>query len=74
MIHIDQDRLEFKIPEVHEHARFTIEFQRTLRIPDNDETYPLPPGLGCFPIHHVDDHRDSVPEQWVRHGGVMLPM
>ena len=26
-----------------------IQFQRTLRIPDDDKTYPLPPSLGQFP-------------------------
>jgi hypothetical protein len=33
-----------------------------------------PPGLGRFPIRHVDDHAASVPELWLRHGGVMTPM
>ena len=28
-----------------------ITFQRTLRIPDDGGVYPLPPGLGRFPIH-----------------------
>src|SRR4051812_40872138 len=27
-----------------------ITFQRTLRIPDDGREYPLPPGLGVFPI------------------------
>jgi len=31
-----------------------------------------PPGLGNFPLKHVDDY--SVPQNWVKHGGVMLPM
>jgi hypothetical protein len=43
-----------------------------LRIPDDDITYPLPPGLGTFPLKHVDDH--PVPPDWSKHGGVMLPM
>lgn len=32
-------------------AHFAVSFQRTLRIPDNDKTYPLPPGLGAFPVY-----------------------
>ena len=28
----------------------TIAFQRTLRIPDDGRTYPLPAGLGAFPL------------------------
>jgi hypothetical protein len=59
---------------VHPDARLVIDFQRTLRIPDNDQTYPLPPGLGRFPLRHVDDHAARVPAEWARHGGVMLPM
>ena len=30
-----------------------IAFQRTLRIPDDGETYSIPPGLGEFPIRRV---------------------
>ncbi len=39
--------------------RFSVSFQRTLRIPDDGKTYPLPPGLGEFPICKVDDYADS---------------
>ena len=38
----------------------SINFQRTLRIPDDDKTYPLPPGLGKFPIEKVQDYFDQV--------------
>lgn len=51
-----------------------IAFQRTLRIPDDGKTYPLPAGLGNFPLRHVDDFADSVPASWVTRGGVMMPM
>jgi len=54
--------------------RFSVSFQRTLRIPDDGKTYPLPPGLGTFPIYHVADFRDRVPASWVEHGGVFIPM
>lgn len=53
---------------------FSIRFQRTLRIPDDGRTYPLPPGLGAFPVRRVDDYRDRVPAEWVEHGGVFVPM
>jgi hypothetical protein len=55
-------------------ARLTIEFQQTLRIPDDDKAYPLPPGLGRFPLGHVDDFAERVPDQWIKRGGVMFPM
>ena len=49
-------------------------FLRTLRIPDDGKTYPLPPGLGRFPIRRIDDYADKVPVEWREHGGVFLPM
>lgn len=52
----------------------TINFQRTLRIPDDGKTYDLPPGLGEFPLRHVDDYADRVPKTWLERGGVMMPM
>ena len=74
MIQLKSDHLVFEFPDVHSHARLTIDFQRTLRIPDDGTDYPLPPGLGSFPLAHVDDHADRVPPTWLTHGGVMLPM
>lgn len=74
MIELRDNRLVFRFPDVHEHAETTIEFQRTLRIPDDGGDYPLPAGFGPFPLRHVDDFADDVPDVWLRHGGVMLPM
>lgn len=55
-------------------ANLTIEFQRTMRIPDDDKIYPLPAGFGAFPLRHVDDYRENVPESWLARGGVLMPM
>jgi hypothetical protein len=74
MVELRNDRLNFSFPDVHPSARLTIEFQRTLRIPDNDRTHRLPPGLGRFPLRHVDDGTAKVPPAWIARGGVMLPM
>jgi hypothetical protein len=74
MIELKHDSLVFTFPEVHSHARLTIDFQRTLRIPDDGKDYPLPPGLGNFKLRHVDDFSKTVPAEWIDHGGVMLPM
>ncbi|HET7251238.1 MAG TPA: hypothetical protein VFI79_15405, partial [Gemmatimonadales bacterium] len=74
MIELREEQLVFTFPEVHREATASIEFQRTLRIPDDDRTYPLPPGLRRFPLRHVDDFAANVPPQWLEHGGVMLPM
>lgn len=74
MIELHHDRLVFSFPEVHPDASLTITFQRTLRVPDDGFNYALPPGLGVFPIRHVDDFASRVPQKWVEHGGVMMPM
>ena len=74
MIEIKNDQLIFTFPEIHPQAKLSINFQRTLRIPDDGQAYPLPPGLGSFPLQHVDDHANNVPSKWLQHGGVMLPM
>jgi hypothetical protein len=54
--------------------RFTASFQRTLRIPEDDRVYPLPPGLGAFPVHRVDEYASRAPAAWSEHGGVFIPM
>ena len=74
MIELKHDRLVFSFPDVHPDATCTVEFQRTLRIPDDGSDYFLPPGLGQFPLCHVDDHADNVPAAWQDRGGIMLPM
>ena len=74
MIVIEDNRLEFSFPEVHAAARCRIEFQRTLRIPDDGRDYPLPPGLGRFPLRHLDDYAERLPESWRERGGVIAPM
>ena len=54
--------------------RFTLRFERTLRVPDTGSRYPLPPGLGRFEVHKVDDYRDRVPAYWREAGGVFITM
>lgn len=44
-------RVEGDRIRVGEHL--AISFERTLRIPDDGRTYPLPPGLGLFPIRRL---------------------
>jgi hypothetical protein len=54
--------------------RFSVSFQRTLRIPDDSRVYPLPPGLGALPIQRVEDYGERVPTTWRESGGVFIPM
>jgi hypothetical protein len=74
MITLEENRLVFRFPEVHPDAECRIEFQRTLRIPDDNRAHDLPAGLGTFPLRHVEDHAARLPSEWARHGGVLLPM
>jgi len=74
MITLEGNNLTFRFPEVHESAKSVIQFQRTLRIPDDGKHYPLPPGLGAFPLRHVEDFADRVPEGWHERAGVMMPL
>lgn len=60
--------------EVRVGERFRVSFQRTLRIPENGQTYPLPPGFGPFPVHRVEDYSSRVPPAWRKLGGVFIPM
>jgi hypothetical protein len=74
MIELRTDRLVVRRHDVHEAAEMTVEFQRTLRIPDDGHAHPLPAGLGAFPLVHVDDFSARVPKAWLEKGGVMMPM
>ncbi len=74
MVSLTENTLKFSFPEVSSTAHCSIEFQRTLRIPDDNREYPLPPGLGAFPLLHVEDYAETTPGSWQERGGVFLPM
>ncbi|MDE0371421.1 MAG: hypothetical protein OXI73_02590 [Rhodospirillales bacterium] len=74
MITLEDDALHVRAPGVHDRARCVIAFERTLRIPDDGRDYPLPPGLGSFPLRHLDDYAARLPAAWRTRGGVITPM
>ena len=74
MIYLENDRLEFRFPDLHENAGVSISFKRTLRLPDDGETYPLPPALGDFPLRHIEDFDLKDCDHLKKRGGVMMPM
>jgi len=51
-----------------------VEFHRTVKLPEDGKTYPLPASCGLFPVKRVADYKDTVPKEWLEHGGVFLPM
>lgn len=69
---LEHDSLVFRFPATDPDARFSIDFQRTLRIPDSGRDYPLPPGFGRFPLRHVEDF--PLPRSTAERGGVILPI
>ena len=71
---LERDSLVFRFPQIEKKAKFSIEFQRTLRIPDSEKTYSLPPGLGRFPVRHAEDFSSKLPQTTNDRGGVILPM
>jgi hypothetical protein len=57
--------------------RFALSFQRTLRIPDDGQSYPLPPTLGTFPLRWVSDFASRLPGEWSMPGqppALFIPM
>ena len=74
MITLHKNQLRFDFPQVHPEAVCTVELIRTLRIPDDGREYPLPPGFARFPLRHLDDYPERLPEHWRRRGGVLAPM
>jgi hypothetical protein len=66
--------VKIKNDTIHIGRHFSVKFQRTLRIPDDGNTYPLPPGLDEFPVFRIEDYEQRVPVGWKEHGGVFIPM
>lgn len=71
---LELDDLVFRFPSIEPDAQFSISFMRTLRIPDTEQIYSLPPGLGTFPLRHVEDHAENLPARTLDRGGVIMPM
>ena len=74
MINLKRNQLEIRFPEVHRKAGVRIDFQRTLRVPDDSRTHFLPPGLGRFPLRHIEDFDLRDKSQLKKRGGVIMPM
>lgn len=67
-------RIDIGNDEIGVGERFRVAFYRTLRVPDDGKTYPLPPGLGKFPVYRVADFGERLPAQMREQGGVMIPV
>jgi hypothetical protein len=74
MIYLKDDCLEISFPELQSNAGIRINFQRTLRIPDDEKTHSLPPGLGKFPLRHIEDFDLDKHNHLKERGGIIMPM
>lgn len=69
MLPVEVEENHIKIGE-----RLSVFFLRTLRVPEDGSSYPLPPGLGEFPLHRVRDYADRVPADWLDKDGFFIPV
>ena len=74
MMHLNRNSLEIRFPELHENAGVKVDFQRTLRVPDDGKNHYLPPGLGKFPLRHIEDFDLGSNNYLKKRGGVIMPM
>jgi len=74
MITLQHEQLVFRFPHVVDDAGIRIDFQRTLRLPDDGHDYHLPPGLGRFPLRHIEDFDLGSSNRRKARGGVIMPM
>jgi len=74
MITLQHEQLVFRFPHIDKDAGVRIDFQRTLRLPDDGHDYHLPPGLGRFPLRHIEDFDLGVSNHRKARGGIIMPM
>ena len=73
-IEVTKQGVSFNFETLGTSEKLEVVFNRTLRIPDDNKKYGLPPGIGAFPVEHVEDYAKNLPELWAEHGGVFFPM
>lgn len=73
VLEIAGDALVFSIPDRSGLARLRISVVRTERR-KKCVLRELPSDVGRLPLRHVDDYAAKLPSEWIRHGGVFLPL
>jgi hypothetical protein len=73
--YLEGRKLVVRFKTIEDEARTEIHFERTLRVPDDGKTYPLPSGLGLFPMRYLDDFEKEPPPEWADEGeAIKLPL
>ncbi|RDB30966.1 hypothetical protein Hypma_000125 [Hypsizygus marmoreus] len=70
-MHISESKTTHKGVDV---GGVSISFQRTLRVPDTEKTYALPPNLGHFEVYNAADAVERLPKSIIQKGGVFMTM
>lgn len=73
-VRVEGDRILVSDPRLRSVPPTTIDLQRTLRIPDDGHEWPLPPGLGRFPIRTVASLGERAPGAMRERGGLIVPI
>lgn len=73
MISLENDTLNIDFSSHCRDVTGSLSLIRTLRLPDDGNTYPLPAGLGKFHLRHIEDGQ-NLPSYMLKRGGVMLPI
>ena len=74
LVHIGNFSEDGKSISINVDGNLDISFLRTVRLPETPKSYPLPAGLGYFPLYKVEDFVTSLPSDIVEKGGVFFPM
>lgn len=56
--------LSFHFPQIAEDAGLSVTFHRTLRVPDDETTYGLPPSLGAFSLSRGREGTETLMPMW----------
>ncbi|OJD15822.1 hypothetical protein AJ78_03965 [Emergomyces pasteurianus Ep9510] len=57
-----------------DHGRLRISFHRTIRVPETDKEFHLPPSFGTFPLYSVKQFEKRLPESMSLKGGLFFPI
>jgi len=71
---LGESTLLFRFPEIHREVSCNIDFERTLRLPEQPKRrHPLP-GAGLLPLRPVDTFANRLPDSVITRRGVVMPM
>ena len=73
-VRVEDDVILVSDPDLRRVPPTGISFQRTLRLPDDGREWPLPPGLGRFPLRTVASLGERAPDAMRERGGIALPI